>query len=133
MDYYIDGIIDSIEVASCNNSRLYFSLIPSSEYMKTVVENDSKTGKQITRILAVFIKKDGSRSALLEVLDKNQNAKDCLRFLMPSMCLLFRLLLLEAKNNRNTVRATVKTKTDSEKSGENLRVDFTQAVDITIL
>lgn len=133
MDYYIDGTIGSIEVALGNNSVLHFSLIPASEHIKTVIECNCKTGKQETKSKALFIGKEGSRTALLEALDKDQNAKDCLRFIMPNMSSLFRLLLLEAKNNRNTVRVTAKTNNVSGKPEEELRVDFDQAVDITIL
>lgn len=142
MDYYIDGTIDSIELAMDGNA--HFTLLPSAEFLKTMAEGKKK---------ALFIEKsktvptqgEGSDKqtdeqqkldekqpipALLVNVSKNESGKEILKFIMPKTCTIFRWLLLEAKNNRSTVRVLAKSKgvLPSE-----LRIDFDSPVSITIL
>ena len=142
MSYYIDGTIDSIELAMDGNA--HFTLLPSAEFLKTVAEGKKK---------AFFIKEsktvptqgEGSDKqtdeqqkldeqqpipALLVNVSKNESGKEICKFIMPKTCTIFRGLLLEAKNNRNTVRVFAQSK--GAKS-EDSRIDFDSPVSITIL
>lgn len=98
MDYYIDGTIDSIEIAMDENQPLHFLLIPSSEFLKTMVDGSKK---------ALFIAKKYD-SALLEGVVKNEKEKEALKFEISNADCSLKCLLLEAKNNRNTVRVSIR-------------------------
>lgn len=95
--YYIEGTIDAIEIAMDNKQPLHFLLNPSTEFLKTVGDGTKK---------ALFIGEKYD-SALLEGVVKNEKGTEALKFEISSAdC----TLLLEAKNNRNTVRVSVKSK-----------------------
>lgn len=98
MDYYIDGTIDSIEIAMDNNQPLRFLLIPSTEFLKTMADGTKK---------ALFVGKKFD-SALLEEVVKNEKEKEVLKFEISSADCSLKCLLLEAKNNRNTVRVSTR-------------------------
>ena len=126
MDYYIDGTIDSIKIATSANT-IEFSLLPSSEFLKTVAEG----GK-----MAVFIGrddtkgKDDSLPAILVKTTKNENGKEKLDFEVSGVDSAFKCLLLEAKNNRNTIR--VFTQATGE-NPEKQKITFPAPATITIL
>ena len=118
MDYYIDGTIDSIELSTDGNA--HFTRLPSAEFLKTMAEGKKK---------ALFIEKDNTSFALLIDIEKNDNGKEIRKFVMPKTCTIFKGLLLEAKNNRNTVRVFVQSLEKDGKSG----INFDKPVSITIL
>ena len=130
--YYIDGTVDSIEIAMNDNLHLHFTLLPSSEFLKTVEE-----GKQMAMFIGQTKQTDEKKKevkspirALLVDMVKNANGKGTLRFLMPRKCAIFPGLLLEAKNNRNIIRVLAKS---NEQMSEELCIDFEEPVSITIL
>lgn len=128
MSYYIDGTIDSIELAIGGNPPLKFSLLPSEEFLKTVAEGkkralfveDVATDKEIDLSGAVLKKAEVKRG------------KDILNFSVSKSKDTVKCLLLEAKNNRNTIRVFVQSTTekDHQKKSE---INFTEPVRIAIL
>jgi len=141
--YYIDGTVDSIEITLNEKHHLHFTLLPSSEFLKTVGEGRQKalfigtiepatkqTDEVKTKQPDGQTKVQNPIRALLVDMVKNANGKETLRFLMPQMCAIFRRLLLEAKNNRNIIRVLAKSK---EQMSEQLCIDFDAPVSITIL
>lgn len=149
MDYYIDGTINSIELAMEGDLALHFTLLPSPEFLKTVAEGKKKALFIGTRELHQPSKqneedkmlrakqtdeqkndKQEPMQALLVNVAKNESGKEILRFEMPKTCIIFRGMLLEAKNSRNAVRVLAKSKGVVP---EELRIDFDKPVSITIL
>ena len=117
MDYYIDGTIDSIKIGT-GTGPISFSLIPSPEFLKTVCENKKK---------ALFISEQAD-SAYLQKVEKNESNKDICNFTLSQNRDSSRTcLLLEAKNNRNTIRVFVQEKAD--KTG----VDLPKATAVQIM
>lgn len=102
MAYYIDGTIDSIKIGT-GAASIEFSLLPSSEFLKTMAEGKKK---------ALFINKQAD-SAYLENVDKNESEKDIVRFSIAAQKdSSLKCLLLETKNSRNIVRVFVEEKAD---------------------
>ena len=102
MNYYIDGTIDSIKIGT-GAASIEFSLLPSSEFLKTVAEGKKK---------ALFISEHAD-SAYLQKVEKNESDKEVCNFkLSQNRDSSRKCLLLEAKNNRNTIRVFVKEKAD---------------------
>ena len=150
MDYYIDGTIDSIELSTEDNLPLHFTLLPSPEFLKTVAEGKKKAlfigthelplpSTQTEEDEMVRAKQTDEQrkmdrqkpiQALLVDVVKNESGKEILKFEMPKTCTIFRGLLLDAKNNRNTIRVFTKSKTVVH---EELIIDFDSSVSITIL
>lgn len=142
MGYYIDGTIDSIDLAM--DSDEHFTLLPSAEFLKTMAEGKKKalfigeskpvpiqgevSGKQADE--QQKLDEQQPIPALLVNVSKNEGGNEILSFKMPKTCTIFRGLLLEAKNNRNTVRVFAQSK--GAKS-EDSRIDFDSPVSITIL
>lgn len=98
--YYIEGTIDAIELTVGNSKTLHFTLLPSPEFLKTVLNEAKKV---------LFIDKSGE-TALFADAKKNDNEKEVFGFAYANADCSFKCLLLEAKNNRNTVRVFVKSK-----------------------
>ena len=137
--YYIDGTVDSIEIAMNDNLHLHFTLLPSSEFLKTVEEGkqkalfigqteEEKKAKQPDEKKTKEV--DNPIQALLVDMVENASGRGTLRFLLPPMNAIFCGLLLEAKNNRNIIRVLAKSK---EQMPEGLSIDFDAPVSITIL
>ncbi len=88
--YYIEGIIEAIEICGANPERIRFSLIPVSE---RIISLDGGKKK------ALFTD-SSSPAAMLVELDKNAAGKDVLWFhAETSLC----NTILSAKSNRNTI------------------------------
>ena len=125
MSYYIDGTIESIEITTAEKQPLQFSVIPSSDCLKTVAEGEIK---------ALFImnadKMKESWPAILEKVSKNESGKEKLDFTTNCVDSALKCLLLEAKNNRNTVRVFANA---TGGTPEDLKIDFGASVSITIL
>ena len=138
MDYYIDGNIDSIKIATApintpvaetakpkaaskkpdrkDAETLEFSLLPSSDFLKPVAE-----GKDVKK-KALFIKSGKPAMAHLRDVTKNESGKDIVWFSVEAQNdSSLKCLLLEAKNNRNDVRVFVSSK--NGRSG----IDFSKA------
>lgn len=98
MDYYIDGTIDSIEIAIGEENAVRFTLLPSAEFLKTVAEGEKK---------ALFIEKSG-KTALISETTKNEKEKEVLKFEISNADCSLKCLLLEAKNNRNALRVSTR-------------------------
>lgn len=98
MSYYIDGTIDSIEIGE--EKAVRFTLLPSTEFLKTVAEGEKK---------ALLIEKSG-KTALISDPTKNENEKEVLKFKISNTDCSLKCLLLEAKNSRNTIRVFVASK-----------------------
>lgn len=127
--FYIDGTIDTIELMTGRNT-LKFSLLPSADFLKTVAEGEKK---------ALFIRKDGSSLkadapkamlALLENVSRNEHEKEVLVFDIENKDSSLKCLLLEAKNNRNTVRVVAQS---TGKALDDLHIAFSAPVSIAIL
>ena len=88
--YYIEGIIEAIEICGANPGRIRFSLIPASE---RILSRD--VGKQ----KALFTD-SSSPSAVMVDPDKNATGKEIVWFQADSYLL---NPLLSAKNNRDTI------------------------------
>ena len=97
MNYYIDGTIDSIDIAIGEEKAVRFTLLLSAEFLKTVAEGEKK---------ALFVEKSG-KTAVFSEPAKNENEKEILNFEIANADSALKCLLLEAKNNRNTVRVVV--------------------------
>lgn len=88
--YYIEGIIEAIEICGANPGRIRFSLIPASE---RILSRDG--GKK----MALFTESSSSAALLVEP-DKNATGREVLWFHAEEhLC----NILLSAKNNRNTI------------------------------
>ena len=129
MDYYIDGTIDSIEIAIGGNKPLRFSLIPSAEFVKTVAEGKKR---------AIFVEDVGKdkekdpHGAVLKKAETNESGKDILHFDVSQKKDAVKCLLLAAKNNRNTIRVFVQSTAEKDNSNKCI-INFTDAVRISIL
>ena len=130
--YYIDGTIDLIGISS-DNKTVRFSLLPSSEFLKTIAQGEKR---------ALFIRNDDGASkqdddkdtkpilALLAKVFKNEAGKEVLNFTMANSDCSLKCLLLEAKNNRNTIRVFAQS---HGKSLTNLGIAFSAPVSIAVL
>ena len=110
--YYIEGTIDSIKIEIGKAESVCFTLHPSAEFLKTVAEGAKK---------ALFVEKSG-KTALIAEFSENGNEKGKRDFKLGSADSAIKCLLLEAKNNRNTVRVVVES-----------RAKLCEPVSITIL
>lgn len=100
MSYYIDGTIDSIEIAIGEEKAVRFTLLPSTEFLKTVAKGEKK---------ALLIEKSG-KTALISEPTENEKEKEILKFEISNADCSLKCLLLEAKNNRNNIRVFVASK-----------------------
>ena len=98
--YYIEGTIDAIELTVGNEKTLQFTLLPSTEFLQTMKDGAKK---------ALFIDKSGKLAQFAETM-KNAHEKDVREFNSQNADCSLKCLLLEAKNNRNTVRVFAKSK-----------------------
>lgn len=127
--YYIDGTIDSIELAIGGNPPLKFSLLPSEEFLKTVAEGKKRA--LFVEDVATDKEKDSS-GAVLKKAEVNESGKDILNFSVSKSKDTVKCLLLEAKNNRNTIRVFVQSTTEKDHQKKSA-INFTEPVRIAIL
>lgn len=113
MSYYIDGTIDSIELAIGGNPPLKFSLLPSAEFLKTVAG-----GKKRALFIGNGNTTEEALPAILAKVSQNENGKEKLDFTMEDKDLALKCLLLEAKKNRNTIRVFVQSTGRKSKKAE---------------
>lgn len=101
MHYYIDGTIDSITIGT-GAASIEFSFLPSSDFLKTVADGINVKKK------ALFIKSETPDMAYLRDVTKNESERDIIKFSIEAETdSSLNCLLLEAKNNRNTVRVFI--------------------------
>lgn len=117
MMFYIDGQIDTIKIVTGSDGNIQFSILPSSEFLKTVTE--TKNGAVEIKKKALFIKGEEPDFAYLRNVAQSESEKDIVWFSIAGHDdSSLKCLLLEAKNNRNTVRVLVAENDVTRETGE---------------
>ena len=100
--YYIEGIIDSLDILHTGKGEIKFSLIPEARFIQIVSEGKKK---------ALFIESETSRNGLLVPVSKNEKEKEVLWFSLKCENISINCALLTMKNNRNIIRVEIEDST----------------------